>query len=252
MGREAATTPKGDLVHAIHRALAAHADPERAIGQQRYMRSDLPFLGLTAPTLRAALRPVLADPAHRIVDRDEWEATVRHLWDGATYREHRYAALAVLGHRHHRRWRDPQSLPLLEHLIRTGAWWDVVDSIATHELRDLLLGWPHELDPVLRAWSRDELLWIRRAAVLAQIGAKERTDTRLLRDVIEATVQDPDFFSRKAIGWALRDYARTDPDWVREFVTTHPELSGLSRREALKHLHAQPTADSRSTSTSGP
>ena len=236
MGPRPATTPRGDLADAVVAALAAHADPARAADQQRYMRSAMPYLGLTAPTLRQALRPVLADPAHRITDRAHWEATVRSLWDGATHREHRYATLALLGHRLYRDWRDPETLPLLEYLVRDGAWWDLVDSIATHEVRDLLLGWPEEVAPVLRGWCLDESLWVRRAAVLAQVGAKDRTDRTLLADVVEATIGDPDFFARKAIGWALRDLARTDPEWVRAFVDSHPELSALSRREALKHL----------------
>ena len=236
MGRGSATTPGGDLADAVRTALAAHADPVRAVGQQRYMKSTLPYLGLTTPTLRRAVRPVLADPAYRITERSQWEGTVRRLWHEATHREHWYAALALLGDRRYRSWRDPALVPLLEELIRTGAWWDVVDSLATHEVRDLLLARPAELAPTLRRWSRDESLWVRRAAVLAQVGAKDRTDTDLLRDVVEATLEDPDVFARKAIGWSLRDYARTDPEWVRAFVDAHPRLSALSRREALKHL----------------
>ena len=230
------STPHRELVEAIRTALAAHADPERAVGQQRYMKSSLPYLGLTTPTLRQALRPVLASSAYRIAERAQWEATVRALWDEATHREHWYAALALLGHRTYRDWRDPATLPLVEHLVRTGRWWDVVDDLATHRVRELLLDRQAEVAPVLRDWAQDEDLWIRRTSILAQVGAKDRTDPTLLTDVIEPSIPDPDFFARKAIGWALRDYARTDPDWVRQFVATRPELSPLSRREALKHL----------------
>lgn len=225
-----------DLVSAIHAALEAQACPANGVAQQRYMKSTLPYLGLTMPKHRATMRRVLADPAYRIAQRPAWEATVRAVWDEATYREHWYAALALLGHRHYRDWRDPQLLPLLRHLIETGAWWDVVDEIATHRLRELLLDRPEALAPVLRDWARDEHLWVRRAAMLAQVGAKERTDPELLADCLEPNIEHPDFFSRKAIGWALRDYARTDPAWVRAWVTAHPDLSALSRREALKHL----------------
>jgi 3-methyladenine DNA glycosylase AlkD len=225
-----------DLVTALRTALAEHADPVRAPDQQRYMKSPLPYLGLTTPVLRAALRPVLADPALRIEDRARWEASVRALWDRATHREHWYAALALLGHRHYRSWRDRQTMPLLEHLVRTGRWWDVVDDIATHRVRELLMAQPDQIAPVLREWAHDEELWIRRTAILSQVGAKELTDPALLVEVIEPSIADPDFFARKAIGWALRDYARTAPDWVREFVAARPQLSALSRREALKHL----------------
>jgi 3-methyladenine DNA glycosylase AlkD len=225
-----------DLVGALRTALAEHADPSRAPDQQRYMKSALPYLGLTTPVLRAALRPVLADPTLMVEDRGRWEASVRALWDQATHREHWYAALALLGDRHYRKWRDREILPLLEHLVRTGRWWDVVDDIATHRVRELLIEQPDEIAPVLREWAHDEDLWVRRTAILAQVGAKERTDPALLAEVIEPSIEDPDFFARKAIGWALRDYARTEPDWVREFVAARPRLSALSRREALKHL----------------
>jgi len=228
-----------DVVDAIRAALRPHADPVRATAQQRYMKSELPYLGLSSATLKASVRPVLGDPAYRIVARGEWEATVRALWDEATHREHWYAALALLQHRRYRGWRDPDLLPLVRHLVVTGAWWDVVDEVATHVVRDLLLGWPETMAPVLREWARDEHLWIRRVAMLAQVGARERTDPVLLADVLVPNIGyagEQVFFSRKAIGWALRDYARTAPDWVRAFVAGHPDLSGLSRREALKHL----------------
>jgi 3-methyladenine DNA glycosylase AlkD len=96
-----------------------------------------------------------------------------------------------------------------------------------------------ELDRILRAWSKDPDMWIRRSAITAQLAAKAATDPELLASVIEANLSDPEFFIRKAIGWALREYAKTDPAWVREFVDRHgTELSPLSRREALKNLPA--------------
>jgi 3-methyladenine DNA glycosylase AlkD len=88
----------------------------------------------------------------------------------------------------------------------------------------------------MRAWSRSDDMWVRRSAILSQIGARERVRPALLEDVIEPNIADREFFVRKAIGWALRDYAYQDADWVRDFVTAHPDLSGLSRREALKHV----------------
>ena len=232
----ATARPRADLITAIHEALLPHADPERAVGQQAYMKSAIPYLGLTSPVLTKAIRPVLVDTAYRIRSREEWEATVREIWQSATHREHWYASLALLGHRTYRTWRDPQILPLLDELVRDGAWWDVVDEIATHRVREVLLGWPDEVAPVLRNWALDPNLWIRRAAMISQVGAKLATDTGLLRDTIEPNIEHPDFFSRKAIGWALREYAKTDPEWVLTFVEQHPNLSGLSRREALKHL----------------
>lgn len=225
------------LIAEIRRALAGAGDPERARAQQAYMKSAMPFHGISSPTLRALLRPILADPAHRITDRTEWEATVRELWDSATHREERYAAIALAGHRTYRGWQDPGTVPLYEHLIRTGAWWDLVDVLAADRIGLVLHRHAHELAPLMRAWAVDDDPWIRRTAILSQLTFREDTDTALLRDCIEPNLDDPSFWIRKAIGWALRQYARTDPDWVRDTVAGYGErLSGLSRREALKHL----------------
>jgi len=95
---------------------------------------------------------------------------------------------------------------------------------------------PESVTPVLRTWIRDPDRWLRRTTVICQLGARDRTDLALLTEAIEANLDDGDFFLRKGIGWALRQHARTDPEWVRTFVATHPALSPLSRKEALKHL----------------
>ncbi len=227
-------------VGAVRAALAEAGDPDRAVQQQRYMKSQLPFRGLTAPELKALLRPLLAE--HRFIDRGSWEAAVRELWDGATHREEWYAAIALLRRRTHRAWLDPDALPLLEHLVRTGAWWDVVDEIASHVVGQVLLEHRAGVTSVMDAWSVDgDSLWIRRTAMLAQLRHREDTDTELLARVLVANLDDTtfgrDFFIRKALGWALRQHARTDEAWVKAFVSTHAErLSGLSRREALKHI----------------
>lgn len=231
----------------VCRALAAAGDPERALGQQRYMKSAMPYHGVTSAELRAILRPLLADPHRRPATRSAWEDTVRHLWDDATHREQRYAATVLLGHRAYRQWCDPDLVPLLRHLIVTGAWWDHVDELATHHLGPILLRHRAVMTPVIRAWALDDDLWIRRASIICQLSFKEATDTDLLADVItanletdaagEPTAYGSTFWIRKAIGWALRQHARTDPQWVLDVVAAHRDrLSGLSTREALKHL----------------
>jgi 3-methyladenine DNA glycosylase AlkD len=127
---------------------------------------------------------------------------------------------------------------LWERLIREGAWWDVVDDIATHLVRDTLLAAPDVEGDRMRAWSVSDSMWLRRAAIISQVGAAERLDEDLLADVIAPNVANREFFIRKAIGWALRDHAKVAPGWVRRFVDRHPDLSQLSRREALKHVGA--------------
>lgn len=214
-----------DLVEGVRQALRDCADPQKAPGMQAYMKSDMPFLGIQKAVRTRALRPVLAAP----IERDTGVAAVLQLWDGARYREERYAAIALL--RRHRDWLSAQDEVVLRHLITTGAWWDLVDEIATKLVGPLRMG----LD--MRAWATDEDLWIRRAAILCQIGAKTQTDPDLLAEVIQPNTADRTFWITKAIGWALRDYARHAPAAVREFVGTSRErLSPLSVREATKHL----------------
>lgn len=227
------------LLQAIRSALAAAGDPERAVGQQRYMKSAMPYRGLTSPVLRATLRPLLSDPAYSLDDRAAWEATVRALWDEAAYREERYAALALAGHRRYRTFRDVTTLGLYEYLSRTGAWWDYVDDIASHHVAPVLLTERPSATPVVHGWATADDQWVRRTAILSQLPAKADTDTVLLTHCLDANLPGSlfgsEFFIRKAIGWALREFAKTDPDWVLEYAAAH-HLSPLSRREALKHL----------------
>ena len=201
---------------------------------QAYMKSQMPFRGAPKPVQVAALRPVLA--AHPVTDRAIWEATVRALYDGAEYREERYAALALLAVRAAKGWYDPDLVPLLEHLVVTGGWWDLVDDVAGHQVAPIHRAFPDAMATVIRRWSVDDDMWLRRTAILSQLGSGLRTDRVLLTDVIEANAASTEFFHRKAIGWALRDLAWKDPEWVDAFVAAHPGLSGLSRREALKNL----------------
>lgn len=226
-----------ELVETIRETLAHHADPERAAAQQRYMKSALAYRGVTAPQLSALVRPILADPALRVESRSQWEATISTLWDEVAYREEWYAAIAVARHRTYRSWVDSDSMPLWQHLIVTGAWWDVVDEVATHLVREVLVRTPQVEGLRLREWAVDDDLWLRRSAIICQVGLKDRLDRGLLVDAIEPNLADRNFFIRKAVGWALCDHARVAPDWVRTFVERHAgELSGLSKREATRHL----------------
>lgn len=223
------------LVERIRHELAASGDPDRAVQQQRYMKSALPFHGVSMPDVRRIVRSALRD--HPIDDQRDLVRTVTQLWDEVTHREQWYAALGILRAPRHRPLRDGHLLHLYDHLVVTGCWWDVVDDVATHCLRELLVREPAELGELMRSWSIDEHLWRRRASLVCQVGAKGDTDLGLLHDVVVANVGDSDFFVRKGIGWALRDYSRTDPEWVRRFVAANETvMSPLSVREATKHL----------------
>ncbi|MEU0795469.1 DNA alkylation repair protein [Amycolatopsis sp. NPDC005961] len=222
------------LVKAIRTGLAELADPVKAPAMQAYMKSVMPFRGVASPERNVLLKRVLAD--HILPDRVTYTATVLELWRGAEFREERYAAIALSEHRAYGRWQDPELLPMYEEMIVSGAWWDHVDELAIRRVGPILRADRGRVTPTMLSWAADRDLWRRRTAIICQIGAKEETDTDLLTRTIEPAIAEPEFFLRKGIGWALRDYAKTSPDWVRSFVDDHPGLSGLSRREALKHI----------------
>jgi 3-methyladenine DNA glycosylase AlkD len=221
------------LVAAVRDGLAALGDPVKAAQMQAYMKSTMPFRGVPTPPRRNLMKRLFDAGPPR--DRLTWEATVRALWDEAGFREERYAAIDLCGHRSARAWQDVETMPLYEYLIVTGAWWDHVDAVAIHFVGALLRADPKRVTPTIRRWSTAPDRWLRRSAIIVQNGSRRVTDTRLLAEVIAVNLGDGDFFIRKGIGWALREYAKTDGDWVRAFVAGH-ELSPLSRREATRHL----------------
>ena len=228
----------GGLIAEVRARLVVQANPANAEAMQRYMKSTMPYYGLKSDALRAAVRPLLQ--ALPITDRGEWTASVRELWDAATHREERYAALTLAGLPKFRKFRDAEALELWRHLITTGAWWDLVDNTA-NLVGESLLADSADVRPVVWGWASESDLWLRRVSIISQLKAKDRTDLELLTHAITTNLEGSEFGSvfwiRKAIGWALRQHARTDADWVRAFVAEHePRLSGLSRREALKHL----------------
>ena len=224
-----------NAVEAIRRALADVADPARAPAMQAYMKSAMPYRGVAAPLVRSLCKAAFADLHYP--DAAAWRTDVLALWHDAAFREERYAAIALTGHRAARSFQRIAALPLYEDLIVTGAWWDYIDTIAARRLWPLLQADRAAMRPAMLDWSDSDDLWKRRSAILCQLPAKAATDPDLLYRCIEPSLDARDFFLRKGIGWALRQYARTDPDEVRRYVAAHADrLSPLSRREALKHI----------------
>ena len=221
-----------ELISAIRSQLRGAADPVRAAGAQAYLKSEMPSLGVRVPEVRRIVKAAAKElPPGSLKDL---QSAVLELWRGARWREERYAAIDLTGLK--LAAGELSMLPLYEEIIRSGAWWDLVDGVSPR-ICGLLQAHREDMSPVLLRWSTDADLWIRRAAITAQLGAKSATDPALLAAVIEPNLADPEFFIRKAIGWALRDFSATDPDWVRDFAARHgAALSPLSRREALRNL----------------
>jgi 3-methyladenine DNA glycosylase AlkD len=227
-----------ELIDALRAALAAHADAVRAAPMRAYMKSALPFHGVPTPLRRRLVADAVS--RHPVPDAATLANTVLALWRQATHREQRYAALDLLRLPRHRRHIGLGLLPVLQEMMRTGAWWDYNDEISGGALAWLLQAEPARMKPLLRRWARGQNLWLRRAAMLCQRSLKTGFDPVLLYDCILPSLAGPlagEFFIRKGLGWALRERSYDAPDEVRAFCAEYADsLSPLTRREALKAL----------------
>jgi 3-methyladenine DNA glycosylase AlkD len=207
----------------------AAANPVLAGPMRAYMRDQFPFLGIKAPQQEALGRTVVAGLA-RPTEAD-LTAVARACWK-LPEREFQYFACWYL--RRHQKVCSSRFVDTARHLVTTKSWWDTVDILAAHVVGPLVLR-DLALVSTMDEWLAGDDLWLTRTAILHQLGFGQHTDEQRLFRYCATRADHPDFFIRKAIGWSLRQYAKTAPDEVRDFVARTP-LSGLSRREALKNL----------------
>jgi 3-methyladenine DNA glycosylase AlkD len=211
------------------------ADPRKAPGMRAYMKSAMPYHGVSAPILRTACKKLFREI--EFPTRKAWSESVLELWRGAKFREERYVAIELTGDRRAAPFQTVSAIGLYEEIIVTGAWWDFVDAVASNRVGPILRDDPVPMRKKMLAWSRSGNLWKRRASIICQLGFKENTDLDLLYTCIEPSLDSKEFFLQKAIGWALRQHAWTDPAEVKRYVKRNvTRLAALSRREALKNL----------------
>jgi 3-methyladenine DNA glycosylase AlkD len=226
---------KSALVLRVRRELQRMADPRKAPAMRAYMKSSMPYLGVSAPALRRSY--LLLFHEIELSTPESWRAMVAELWRGAKYREERYVAIALTGDKRAAAFQTPSAMPLYEEMIVAGAWWDYVDEIAANRVGPILRGYPAPMGKKMLAWSKSQNVWKRRTSILCQLRFKQDTDLDLLYACIEPSLDSKEFFLRKAIGWALRQYAWTDPREIQRYVREQKgRLSGLSQREALKNI----------------
>jgi 3-methyladenine DNA glycosylase AlkD len=225
------STPS-DLIAAVRKGLERQRDPKKAGPMQAYAKSAMPYYGVQAPTLREVC--AVAFEGHLLTTAASWRQAIIGLWDGATHQELRYAAIELAAYPPYQRFVSMALVPLYRRLIQEGAWWDTVDPLSAR-VAVLLRTYPAPLSRTLRAWAKQDNIWLRRVAIIAQVGARDATDRELLYDCIAPSLGSKEFFLRKAIGWALREYAKALPDEVRRYLAAHRgEVSPLSLREAEK------------------
>lgn len=227
--------PTKDLLTQLREAFQAVADPARAPQMQAYMKSEMPYWGVPSTPMRATCKKVFS--SHPVESAEGWRQDILSLWRGAKYREERYAAIELCADKRARAFQTLEALPMYEEMITSGAWWDYVDTIASHQVGELVKKYPEKMKETMRQWSTCDNLWKRRTSILCQLTYKKETDLVLLVDCIKPSLSSKEFFLQKAIGWALRQYAWVDPKWVSRYVKDNEEkLSSLSKREALKNI----------------
>ena len=228
MGFKKRNTP---LVGYARRRLREMAQPALAPEMAAYMKTEMAFYGVQATPRRRLLREVKGRFA--IETQSEYETAVLGLWSGV-HREDKYMAIAIA--QSYRRFIAPVSVPLYEQLVRQGAWWDLVDPVATHLVGGAALKERGVME-TMDSWIADDDMWIRRTAILSQNRHKHATDAERLFSYCTRCMHEKEFFIRKAIGWALREYSKSNPERVAAFLQTNKDrLSGLSFREGSRLL----------------
>ena len=194
-----------------------------------YMKGNFELLGIKSPLRRHLQREFLKNIDKKAPINKN---LVKLLWNEDN-REFQYLAIDYLVKVKKQLQRE--DIIFIEELITTKSWWDSVDIIASHLVGEICKMYPNLIDEYILKWSIDENMWLRRTSILYQLKYKENLDTRNLEKVIKANIEDKEFFIRKSIGWALREYSKTNKEWVRNFINNN-QLSNLSIKESSKYL----------------
>ena len=218
-------------VKSITTLFEKNANPTQAAAMKRYMRDQFEYLGIKTPQSKALQKELFAQ--NGLPEISELDPIVRELWK-LPQREYKYVAMSLMD-------KLNKKLPAgfittIEHLIITKSWWDTVDLISTHQVGTMFKKYPKVKTRYLKKWRVSKNMWLRRTTLLFQLLYKDETDFDLLCNLINENLGSGEFFINKAIGWSLRQYAKTDPKAVKKFVKETKNLHPLSQREAMKHL----------------
>lgn len=217
-------------VQALETALEKNADAQKAAKMEAYMRHQFQFYGLSSPERKRVSRPFLSVAQRPSID--QLPEVIELLWE-KNQREFQMIGMELLNR--YVKILDPSFFMVLKRMITKKSWWDTVDYIASNPLGSLILRFSKKGYEIIDQWRKQENKWLLRSCLLFQLKYGASTDKKLLFDLVREQAHHSDFFIRKAIGWALRQYAKTNPGEVRQFVDS-TSLSPLSRKEALKHF----------------
>ncbi len=215
----------------LYKELENKSNPELAIHMKKYMLNQFGFYGIQSPLRKEIIRTFIKE--NGLPDVNELEAIINNLWD-KDERECQYLALFILQKFLNKA--PEERIDLYEDLILRKSWWDTVDGIAPNLVGIHFQNYPELLMPYTNKWMGSGNIWLQRSCILFQLKYKEELDTELLNSFILQLNQSKEFFIRKAIGWILREYSKTNPEWVKDYINKTP-MSTLSSREALKWLN---------------
>ncbi|WP_251551713.1 DNA alkylation repair protein [Neobacillus muris] len=215
----------------LRRLFEENRDPVNSEPMANYMKNHFPFLGIKKP-LRSQLEKQFFQETG-ILKQPFSPELVRELWDKPE-REYQYTALVYLEKMMNQL--EKSDLPFMQQLITAKSWWDTVDAIAPKPAGTIAKKAPEVIPETIDRWSVHENLWLRRAAILFQLKYKQNTNEQVLYRYIEQNAASKEFFIQKAIGWALREYSKTNPDSVQRFIES-AALAPLSVREGSKYLN---------------
>ena len=211
-------------------------DDEIATGMKAYLKNKQDFLGIQNPARKEIYKDFKSEMGRSLkktITPNDVESIVMVLWDKPE-REYRYTALFLI---EYFKTYSIDRISFLEQLIISGDWWDITDTIAPRFVGDLLKENKMQMKEILKKWVNHDNMWIRRSAILSQLKFKKNTDVELLSYCIFQTMNEKEFFIQKAIGWILREFSKTNPKFVVDFINSHNEtLSRLSVREGSKYL----------------
>jgi|SRR5690554_812592 len=216
------------MKHPVISVFEACANPVIANEQAAYLRNKFVFFGLKTPFRRDLQRPFLQKT--NLPEKKEAFEMIKELW-GTPQRELHYFGQEFLFK--YAKQFEKKDISLIEHLITHNSWWDTIDFIATKPLAEYFKIFPEERSKVVTRWIAGDNIWLQRSAILFQLKYKTETDLELLTDIINNLSVSKELFIKKAIGWILREYSKTDEKWVSDFVKNN-ELQPLSKREAVK------------------
>jgi 3-methyladenine DNA glycosylase AlkD len=207
-----------------------NADTCKADAMSAYMKHHFVFYGIPSP-LRKTLQSEVFN-SFKLNNQQDLLSAVKFLWDKPE-RECHYAAIELLAK--YKKLLSPESIQFIENLITSNSWWDSVDTLSSQVISPLFKQYPELRYQMIEQWKHSDNMWLRRVCIIHQLSYREATDLDMLTELIFINSGSKEFFIQKAIGWALRQYAKTDPEWVLRFVDVNP-LKNLSYREAVKNI----------------